>query len=148
MARGFTVSESIRRPPETVWALLADPALMPLWMDSVEAMAPAQAGPLGEGSRLQARLTTRGRGADSEVRIVGWEPGRRMALSSSEGGVTAVYDYRCRPAGAGTEVTLDARCEVQGWLWRLLHPLIAFMMKRTDGKQLANLKRVVEQDTG
>ena len=146
MARGFTVTEGIARPPEVVWATLADPARMPLWMDSVEAMNPAEPGPLGEGSRLLARLKTRGRGGDSEVRIVAWEPGRRMALSSSEGGVTAVYDYSCRATITGTEVTLEARCEAQGLLWRLLHPLVATMMKRTDGKQLADLRRMLEQD--
>ena len=56
---------------------------------------------------------------------------------------SANYDYVLEPTDDGTRITLDARCRATG-PWRLIHPLIVFAMKRSDGDQLAKLRRVVE----
>ncbi len=77
--------------------------------------------------------------------IVGWSPPLELALRSRQGGITAIYTYRCTPAGDGTLVTLQASCSAEGLLWQLLHPLIAMMMKRADGGQLAALKALAER---
>ena len=145
MAKGFVVTEEIASAPDLVWAALTDPARMPLWMGSIAKVRPADPRPLAEGSRLITTLASaRGKGQAREARIVAWEPESRFALASEEGGVSAIYEYRCAPSQHGTRVTLDARCTARGFPWRLLHPLIAYLMARSDGGQLKALKRLVE----
>ena len=92
-------------------------------------------GPLQVGTRF----TFKSRGKDHETRVTALEPGARIELTSTQGGVTAVYAYGVRPNGDGTVVTLEAVCSATGW-WKLIHPLIAFAMKKSDSSQLANLK--------
>ena len=95
-----------------------------------------------------SRLSVAGRGKERETRIAAWQPTSAFAIASEEGGVSAVYRYDLEPVGGRTRVTLDARCQARGFPWRLLHPLIAFAMKRADGGQLAAFKRVAESQPG
>ena len=139
MANGFSVSETIDRPVETVWAQLTDFDRADPWMTSVDNLAKTTDGSIAAGTRL----TFRSRGQERETVVTAWEPGRRLELTSTQGGVTANYDYVLEPTDDGTRITLDARCRATG-PWRLIHPLIVFAMKRSDGDQLAKLRRVVE----
>ena len=135
MADGFSVKETIARSPEDVWAYLTDFANAKAWMTAVDGMTQTTQGPLRVGTRF--KFSARGR--ERETQVTALDPGRQIALTSTQGGVTATYTYRVAPAGGGTEVTLDAVCQASG-VWKLLHPMIAFAMKRSDSSQLANLK--------
>ena len=148
MARGFSVTETIDRPPDEVWAYLADIENAPRWMKGIRGVRRLGDGPVGEGARFMTSLSVAGRGAEREMRVAAWQPKERLALSSSERGVSAVYEYVCRPEAEGTRVTLNARCTATGFPWRLLHPLIAYMMKRTDGGQIRALKAAIEAAPG
>jgi hypothetical protein len=109
-------------------------------MKSVQGMTQVTDGPLGIGTRI--RFGARGKERDTSV--TAFDPGKRIALTSTQGGVTATYEYSVAPAGDGSEVTLHAVCKATG-LWKLIHPLIVFAMKKTDGSQLADLKAAIEQ---
>ena len=135
MSKGFNVKERIDRPPEEVWAYLTDFRNAKHWMTGIENLAPKGRGPLEIGTRLS--FTARGK--ERETRVTALEPGRQIALTSTQGGVTATYSYALAPDGDGTEVTLEAVCQATG-AWRLLHPVIALAMKHSDSSQLANLK--------
>ncbi len=143
--RGFEVSETIDRPVEAVWALMSDFRQMPDWMAEVEHIDIDGPGPPAPGLRLATRVK-RSR-TPLETEIVSWSPPHEMALRSRQGGICATYTYRCRPAASGTRVTLQASCRADGLLWRLLHPLIATMMKRADGGQVAALKALAERQS-
>ncbi len=67
------------------------------------------------------------------------DPGKLIALTSTQGGVTATYTYSLARDGDGTEVTLKAVCKATGF-WKLLHPVIVLAMKKSDSLQLTNLK--------
>ncbi len=135
MSKGFSARQRIDRPPEEVWAYLTDFRNAKDWMTGVEDLAPTSAWPLEIGTRLSFKA----RGKERESRVTALEPGRRIALTSTQGGVTAIYTYTLGRDGDGTEVTLEAVCRAAG-AWRLLHPLIALAMKHSDSRQLANLK--------
>ncbi len=139
----FSVQENISRPVEEVWDALTDWGRASQWMGTGD-LRPVATGPVGSGTRL----TFEARGAERESEIVAWEPPKRMALRSKQGGMTAVYEYRCEGQGAGTEVTLDARCWGTGFLWKMLAPLIGILMKRTDSGQLIALRKMIEGDDG
>lgn len=135
MAGGFAVRETIERSPEDVWAYLTDFANAHAWMTAVDAMTHTTDGPLRVGTRFKFHA----RGRERETEVTALDPGRLIALTSTQGGVSATYTYEVMPAAGGTEVALDARCRASG-IWNLLHPLIVFAMKRSDSSQLANLK--------
>lgn len=138
MTPGFQVSEVIERPVEEVWGFLTSWEHAPQWMKGVEWIRPAEGGPVGPGTRL--RFSSRG--AEHESTIVTWRPPYELTLLSTQGGITATYQYTCQPVAGGTEVKLQAGCAARG-PWRLVRPLISFMMKRADSPQVAALKEAL-----
>ena len=100
--------------------------------------------PAGQTLGTGSVLTFHARGKDRETRVTAFEEGRRLALTSTQGGVTATYEYALAPTPDGAEITLNACCEASGF-WKLLHPVIAFAMKQADSPQIANLKALVER---
>lgn len=86
----FSVTETIERPRAEVWAAATDWAKAHEWMAGVEQLRAWGDGPVGEGTSLGFRA----RGRERETRIVGWNPGKTLALRSRQGGITADYVYR------------------------------------------------------
>ncbi len=141
MADGFTVKEVILASPETVWRTLTDFDNAPKWMPSIDRMSLPAGQPLETGTVLKFHA----RGKDRETRVTALETGRKLALTSTQGGVTATYEYLLTPSGGGTEITLNAACKAAG-LWKIIHPLIVVAMRAADSPQLANLKALIEGD--
>lgn len=139
MANGFSVKETINRSTGEVWAYLTDFSHAPKWMTGVEEMTQITRGSLGVGTRF--KFTARGK--EHETEITSLEPGKRISLTSTQGGVSATYDYSIVPSGGSTEVTLNAACTATGFWW-WLHPLIVRAMKNSDSSQLTLLKSAIE----
>ena len=139
MARTISVTETIDRSPGEVWEVLTDWPGAVRWMNGIESMSIE--GETVEGAHI--RFHTRGQDRDSV--ITHCDPGRSITLRSQQGGVTADYTYSIEALGASSSrVSLEAECHFSGLLFRLLGPLIGFAIRRTDGGQIAALKRVIE----
>lgn len=138
---GFEATVMIARPVEDVWAFMTDWSRAHEWMNGVDSIEPVGGKPVEEGSTIRFHA----RGAERSSILVGWQPPRTMVLQSRQGGVTATYAYSIAPAGDGARVTLRADCAMRG-AWKLLGPLIRFMMKRVDGKQPEQMKRLMLGD--
>ena len=140
----YSVTETIDAPADAVWAVLGDPTRAPEWMKTVAAVEKTSEGETAKGASFRAASSKRGRHGRT-VTVTEWEAGRRIALASKSGGVSALYDYRCESGEEGkTQVTLDATCEGKGFFWTLAQPMLIFMIKSTDGGQLKRLKKLVE----
>lgn len=140
----FSVSETIEAPAEAVWAVLGDPTRAPEWMKTVAVVEKASEGEIAKGASFRALSSKRGRHGRT-VSVAEWEAGRRIALASKSGGVSAVYDYVCETDENGnTRITLTADCEGRGFFWTIVEPMLIFMIKSTDGGQLKRLKKLVE----
>ena len=140
MTGGFVAKETLSQAPEEVWAYLTDLRNAGEWMTGVENMTQKTPGPLEIGTRFSFES----RGRERETRVTALDPGERIALTSTQGGVTATYTYSMSPTGEGTELTLEAMCEADG-VWKLLHPLIVFAMKKSDASHLSNLKAAMSR---
>lgn len=139
MARTISAAETIERPSAEVWATLTDWPGAIRWMNGIDSMSID--GETVEGARI--RFLARGNERDSL--ITHCEPGRAITLRSQQGGVRADYTYSLESVGeSSTRVSLDAECHFSGLQYRLLGPLIRFAIRRTDGGQIATLKRVIE----
>ena len=141
MPQSFSATETINRSPADVWATLTDWPAATRWMNGIDSMSAD--GDTAAGTHIRFHT----RGADRDSLIASCEPGRSIVLRSQQGGVTADYVYRLEPVGeAATRVTLVAECNFSGLHYRLLAPLIRFAIRRTDGGQIADLKRLMEQE--
>jgi carbon monoxide dehydrogenase subunit G len=140
LAGGFSVTEHILANPDRVWGHLTDFNNAQKWMPGIDRMTLADGDELETGSII----TFNARGNDRETRVTALERGKRLALTSTQGGVTATYEYLLAAASGGTDITLNASCKATGF-WKLLHPLIILAMKKADSPQLANLKALAEQ---
>ncbi|MXY85770.1 MAG: hypothetical protein F4Y95_04570 [Chloroflexi bacterium] len=139
MARTISASETIDRPADEVWAVITDWPNAVHWMNGIESMS-IEGEPV-EGAWVHFFT----RGQDRESVVVRCEPGRSVTLRSQQGGVTADYTYSVESAGeSSSRVGLEAECRFSGWRYLLLGPLIRFAIRRTDGGQIAALKRVIE----
>tara|TARA_R110002167_G_scaffold12093_3_gene51883 strand:- start:820 stop:1284 length:465 start_codon:yes stop_codon:yes gene_type:complete len=139
---GFQLRARIERAPAAVWAVLADLEGGPRWMPGIASIALDEEGPLQPGSIYRFRVEGL-KGSLQKGVVTALTPGRLLALSTTRGKVTAVYTYRLAADGGGTVITLEADCQVGGWL-RPLAPLLVFLMQRSDGGQLEALKALLE----
>jgi len=140
MSSGFQVSTFVDAPIDAVWDRLSDLDRASDWMNSVESMRLVSDGQIGNGSKIVFQA----RGSEHESIVTGWSPPNQLELTSRQGGLTATYRYDCQPEASGTRLSLTADCVADGFLRRLMGPLIGFMMKRTDSGQVHALKSVVE----
>ena len=139
MAKTISVSETINASSDEVWKVLTDWPGAVRWMNGIASMSID--GETVEGARV--RFFTRGQERDSL--ITHCDSGRSVTLRSQQGGVTADYTYSVEAVGkSSSRVSLEAECHFSGLRYRLLGPLIGFAIRRTDGGQIAALKRVVE----
>jgi uncharacterized protein YndB with AHSA1/START domain len=134
----------IARPPEEVWALIADPRNDPQWCDhvvSVEQIA-------GDGPGLEARydvvhqpIRLRGPKPLSMV-VTDYDPPRRMSFREQDSDAVFVVTYLLAESGSGSSLTQVDEIE-----WKLPFPgpqIGRLMVNRGIRGQLAALKRVLE----
>lgn len=145
MTRGFTVHEKLPFPVQVVWNYISDMELSHTWIKGINGMTPMVPGVEDcVGARYQTSITTDGRESNREVEILAWEPNHRFAITSNNRGISAVYEYMLRKRGEkSTDVTLNAKCTATG-LWKVVLPLISYMMERHDADQLVLLRRAME----
>ncbi len=83
MPDGFGVKETIAHPPRDVWAYLTDFRNAKEWMRGIEGMTQTTQGPLKIGTTFRFKA----RGKEHETRVTAFEPGKRIAVTSTQGGV-------------------------------------------------------------
>jgi uncharacterized protein YndB with AHSA1/START domain len=143
MVQAFERATRIQRRPDEVWAALTDWEHATEWMPGVEAIAPVD----GQGG-VPSKLRFSARGKDRDAMVRAWEPDRRLVLESTQGGVTAIYEYLLAANGPATDMRLRASCVTRGALWRLASPLLVVAMRLTDGPQLKRLRTAIERRHG
>jgi uncharacterized protein YndB with AHSA1/START domain len=143
MKRAFRVEETIPATPEAVWSVMTDWQRAGRWMGSVEVTDAAAAA----AARVGDRIVFTSRGKRVESRITAWDPPRRLVLESTQGGLTARYDYRIEPSGDACILRLEATCGTSHVGWAILSPLVRTAMKRADSGQLRSLRELVMEMT-
>lgn len=101
MALRFEAEAVIDATPDAVWAVLAD---LPGW-DRWNTVVPVAPPPLAPGVALTLALSRRGRTVEVGVRVIVFEPARRLAWRGGVPGLlTAVHGFDLRPEGAGCRI--------------------------------------------
>jgi uncharacterized protein YndB with AHSA1/START domain len=136
----------IAAPAARIWALIDEPANLPLWMPEViETIYPD--GPKtadARGTRFVQRVKDASGIKTYQGHVVAYEPGRHLALAMTETMVTISVGYRLTPQDAGTRLDFTGDLKMNNPLFSMM-ALAAWPMTRAIlNRQIADLKRVAE----
>jgi uncharacterized membrane protein len=146
MAVDVTVEAVIERPLRDVAAYAGDPANAPQWYANIRSVRWRTSPPLEVGSRMDFVATFLGRHLSYTYEVVDLVTGERLVMRTSEGPFPMETTYQWREAGTGrTLMRLRNRGEPSGFS-RFTAPMMAIAVRRNTTKDLARLKRLLEQE--
>jgi uncharacterized protein YndB with AHSA1/START domain len=135
----------IDRPCPEVAAYAADPSHAPQWYVNIESVVWQTPAPVAVGSRMDFVARFLGRRLAYTYEVVELVPGERLVMRTAQGPFPMETTYTWQPTGAGrTRMTLRNRGEPAGFA-KVTAPVMAAAMRRANQKDLANLKRLLEQ---
>jgi uncharacterized membrane protein len=135
----------IDRPVATVAAYATDPSNAPTWYANIESVTWQTDPPATVGSRMTFVARFLGRRLDYTYEITALVDGERLVMRTQQGPFPMETTYTWSADGAGaTRMTLRNRGEPAGFS-KLVSPLMAPAMRRANNKDLAALKKILEQ---
>ncbi len=146
MASPIDVSASvtIARPRAQVARFMFDPANDAAWTEAVIACRTLTDGPYGPGTRVERTVRFLGRTFSYAYEVRSVDPDRAVELSVANPFPMRVRYQLDDAEGGGTRATIRAQGD-PGRFFRLMGPLLARMVRRNIGRDLALLERCVEQ---
>lgn len=98
------VEVEVSRPPDEVFAFVADARNRPLWDESVDTEELTSPEPIGVGSTVRTRMRSMGRDYVLTWEIVEHEPPSRQTIESTAGPFGTTLAYRLSAQDGGTLV--------------------------------------------
>ena len=138
-----TTWTNIARPRAEVAAFAADPGNAPRWYENIDSVRWETTPPLAVGSRIEFVARFLGRRLAYTYQVRDLVPGERLVMSTAEGPFPMETTYVWADADGGTRMTLRNRGEPAG-LAKLAAPAVAAAMRGANRKDLARLKRLLE----
>ncbi len=142
----FEESVEIARPPDEVFAFVADPRNDALWTPQIEEMRKTSQGPLGVGSTFEVVVGLLGRRFEISGEITEYDEANRTLSLRSTSGPLRLEDVRTVETvpGGGARFTLKAEMRTGGFFWLLPDPLFGVLLRRPGKQTLDNLKNLLE----
>lgn len=138
-----SVAVHVSRPPDEVFAFVADARNRPLWDESVDTEELTSPEPIGVGSTVRTQMRSMGRDYVLTWEIVEHDPPRRQTIESTSGPFATTLAYRLSAQDGGTLVDFSVEGRPTGML-RLLQPLIARNTEKNLDRSFPRLKQVLE----
>src|SRR5262245_7117927 len=133
----------IDRPPDEVFAFIADARNRPQWDRSVDGEDLTSPEPVGVGSTVRTTMTSMGRELEWSWRITDHQPPARQRIESTDGPFPMSLAWDLEPAGAGTRARFAITGQ-PGGVMRLMQPLIARNTQRNLDDAFPRLKQLLE----
>jgi carbon monoxide dehydrogenase subunit G len=129
----------IERPPDDVYAFLADPENLPRWQSEVLEVRRET------DTRFREVRTFVGRRIESILEVTAAEPGREFSLRSASGPVRFSVRHLLEPAGEGrTRLRVVGEAEGAGGLFKLGGRLLRRAARQRFQEDFAHLKAILE----
>ena len=138
-----TATVQVSRPPDEVFAFVADARNRPRWDESVDTEELTSPEPIGVGSTVRTGLRSMGRDYVLTWEIIEHEPPSRQTIESTSGPFATTLAYRLSARDGGTLVVFSVTGRPTGLL-RLLQPLIARNTQKNLDQGFPRLKQVLE----
>jgi carbon monoxide dehydrogenase subunit G len=138
-----SVTVQIFRPPDEVFAFVADARNRPLWDESVDTEELTSPEPVGVGSTVRTGMRSMGRDYELTWEVVEHEPPSRQTIESTSGPFATTLVYRLSAQDGGTLVQFSVTGRPTGVLC-LLQPLIARSTQRNLDRAFPRLKHFLE----
>jgi len=133
---------TIAKPPDAVFAFLADGTNNPKWRDGVASIRHARGDGIG-AVYAQKVKGPGGREIDADYEITAYDPPRRLAFKAIAGPARPEGEFLIEPADQGARVTFKLWWEPKG-LKRAMAPMVGKTMK-SEVAALEKLKTVLEE---
>ena len=140
----FRASIDIAATPAAVFPYLIRPELLQRWVHGFVESRPVTHGETGLGTRSIDVFQERGRELLMTTEIVGFEPGRLLAVTISHSLLEAVSTYRL-DGSTSTSVSHQQDLRFKGAA-RLFGPFMGGATRRSMEADLGRLKQAVEGD--
>ena len=138
----------INKPKDDVAEYATNPHNDPLWVSGIIESKMLTEPPLAQGSQVERVASFLGKRIQYILEVVDWEPGTPMGMHSIKGPFPMDVTYEFQEAlSESVELGTLARIHVKGeasGFFKLASPLLAQAVKRSIGKDLKNLKRIME----
>lgn len=135
----------IDRPCAEVAAWAGDPSHAPRWYANIVSVVWQTPAPVTVGSRMDFVARFLGRRLAYTYEVVELISGERLVMRTAQGPFPMETTYTWQPAGEGrTRMTLRNRGEPAGFA-KVTAPVMVAAIRRANQKDLANLKRILEQ---
>jgi hypothetical protein len=142
MATDVRVEVDIQRPLADVAAYMFDPRHDAEWTSGVIAVNPLTPGRLRAGSKVERTVKFLGKRFGYQYDVV--DAGDDFVEMTVEQPFPMRVRYQLAAAGNATRASIHARGDASGF-YRIAGPLLNPMVRRNIRKDLANLKRRLEQ---
>lgn len=129
-------------PLDVAFPFVADFANSSRWDPGVRSSEAIDPGPLAVGARYRLMVRMGGRFAPMEYRLSALEPMRRVVLTGSGSGVSAVDEIRFERSRTGTHIDYTADIRLGGLL-RLVQPLLGGSFRKIAKDALAGMERTL-----
>ena len=138
----------INKPKAEVAEYATNPHNDPLWVSGIVEAKLLTEPPLAQGAQVERVASFLGKRIQYILEVVDWEPGTRMGMHSIQGPfpMDVTYEFQEAPSEMvemGTLVKIRVQGEASGF-FKLASPLLAQMVKKSIGKDLKNLKEIME----
>jgi uncharacterized membrane protein len=135
----------IDRPCDEVSGFAADPTNAPTWYANVDAVEWLTTPPVEVGSRMSFVAHVLGSKLAYTYEVTELVPGEKLVMRTSEGAFPMETTYTWQPLeGDRTRMTMRNAGEPSEF-GRMASPLMTAALRRASGKDLANLKKVLEE---
>jgi Polyketide cyclase / dehydrase and lipid transport len=135
-----------RRPRAEVADFAANPDNAPRWYENIESVDWKTERPLALGARFVFVARFLGRRLAYTYEVETLVPGERLVMATRDGPFPMETTYTwADTAGGGTRMSLRNRGEPTGF-GKLTGPIMAAAIRRTNRKDLARLKQILESE--
>jgi len=139
-------SAIIERPVEEVWKFISDWSNAPKWMPGALEVKQTSAGPLGVGTTLQSRWSSRLM-AHTASRVSEYEPGRKYTLwdTSPQWMRGSTQSLGLENVEGKTKLNSVFEMKINGF-YRLVGPLLLGRLRKGNEVLVSNVKRILESE--
>jgi uncharacterized protein YndB with AHSA1/START domain len=141
----FDSGVTIKRPPEEVFAFIAEPMNEPEWHQDVVEVKRTSDGSIGAGSTFEWKMKFMGT-HQVQFEVKEFVPGRREVITAvSRGPLMPTFTYTLEPVAEGTRFIRHGDIRVGG-IMKLIEPMMKVIAPKHMQGLLEKLKLVLEEE--